>query len=165
MLTAMAGANCSSGAPTTMAVPTRSIASPPTGYGRCLRETLKFIGLFKRAIEFRLSDHRSSDHPVGLQCLPLGVRPMRTTSRIAILACLSAGWCFAQDHDFSKVQIKVSKVAGNVYMLVGAGGNIGASVGDDGIVIVDDQYAPLGRPVRSSGGKDSGGAQEYYRQA
>ena len=28
-------------------------------------------------------------------------------------------------------------------MLEGAGGNIGVSVGDDGIVIVDDQFAPL----------------------
>ena len=39
--------------------------------------------------------------------------------------------------DFSQVQIKATKVAGNVYMLEGAGGNIGVSVGDDGILIVD----------------------------
>src|SRR5271167_927821 len=75
---------------------------------------------------------------------------MRTMSRIAILASLSAGFCFAQTQDFSKVQIKVSKVAGNVYMLVGAGGNIGASVGDDGIVIVDDQYAPLAERIQEA---------------
>jgi cyclase len=56
----------------------------------------------------------------------------------------------AQDEDFSKVQIKVSKVAGNVYMLEGAGGNIGASVGDDGIVIVDDQYAPLADKIQAA---------------
>ncbi|HXY78540.1 MAG TPA: MBL fold metallo-hydrolase [Candidatus Acidoferrales bacterium] len=84
---------------------------------------------------------------------------MRTTLRvvavISILACLSAGlffgrFCFAQEQDFSKVQIKVSKVAGNVYMLVGAGGNIGASVGDDGIVIVDDQFAPLAEKIQAA---------------
>ena len=79
---------------------------------------------------------------------------MRTALRVAvlvaILACLSAGFCFAQGQDFSKVQIKVSKVAGNVYMLVGAGGNIGASVGDDGIVIVDDQYAPLAEKIQEA---------------
>src|SRR5271169_2265434 len=75
---------------------------------------------------------------------------MRTKSRIAILACLSAGLSFAQDQDFSKVQIKVSKVAGNVYMLEGAGGNIGASVGDDGIVVVDDQYAPLADRIQQA---------------
>jgi len=48
------------------------------------------------------------------------------------------------------VQIKVSKVAGNVYMLRGAGGNIGASVGEDGIVIVDDQYAPLADKIKAA---------------
>ena len=57
---------------------------------------------------------------------------------------------FAQDQDFSKVQIKVTKVAGNVYMLEGTGGNIGASVGDDGIVIVDDQYAPLADKIQAA---------------
>ena len=35
--------------------------------------------------------------------------------------------------DFSKVEVKATKVAGNVYMLEGAGGNIGVSVGDDGL--------------------------------
>jgi cyclase len=48
------------------------------------------------------------------------------------------------------VQMKVTKVAGNVYMLQGAGGNIGASVGDDGIVIVDDQYAPLAEKIQAA---------------
>jgi cyclase len=56
----------------------------------------------------------------------------------------------AQDRDFSKVEIKVSKVAGNVYMLQGAGGNIGASVGDDGILVVDDQYAPLAEKIQAA---------------
>jgi glyoxylase-like metal-dependent hydrolase (beta-lactamase superfamily II) len=59
-------------------------------------------------------------------------------------------WASAQDHDFSKVQIKVTKVAGNVYMLEGAGGNIGASVGEDGIVVVDDQYAPLADRIQAA---------------
>ena len=52
--------------------------------------------------------------------------------------------------DFSKVQIKATKVAGNVYMLEGAGGNIGVSVGDDGILIVDDQFAPLADKIRAA---------------
>ncbi len=58
---------------------------------------------------------------------------------------------FAQgDQDFSKVQIKVTKVSGSVYMLEGAGGNIAASVGEDGIVIVDDQFAPLADKIRAA---------------
>src|SRR5216683_8015019 len=56
----------------------------------------------------------------------------------------------AQDEDFTKVQMKVTKVAGRVYMLEGAGGNIGASVGDDGIVIVDDQFAPLAEKIQAA---------------
>jgi cyclase len=52
--------------------------------------------------------------------------------------------------DFSKVEIKVTKVAGNVYMLEGSGGNIGVSVGDDGILIVDDQFAPLADKIRAA---------------
>src|SRR5580698_10824191 len=63
---------------------------------------------------------------------------------------LALGLAAAQEQDFSKVQIKVAKVAGNVYMLAGAGGNIGASVGDDGIVIVDDQYAPLADKIQEA---------------
>ncbi len=56
----------------------------------------------------------------------------------------------AQEQDFSKVQIKVTKVSGNIYMLEGEGGNIAASVGDDGIVIVDDQYAPLADKIAAA---------------
>ena len=75
---------------------------------------------------------------------------MRITRRIAMLAILSGSFCLAQDKDFSKVEIKVTKVAGTVYMLQGAGGNIGASVGDDGIVVVDDQYAPLADKIQAA---------------
>lgn len=65
---------------------------------------------------------------------------------VSLLSPLSS----AQDRDFSKVQMKVTKVAGSVYMLEGAGGNIGASVGEDGIVIVDDQFAPLAEKIQAA---------------
>jgi len=52
--------------------------------------------------------------------------------------------------DFSKVEIKVTKVAGQVYMLEGSGGNIGVSVGGDGIVMVDDQFAPLAGKIKAA---------------
>src|SRR6476620_8887345 len=55
----------------------------------------------------------------------------------------------AQD-DFSKVEIKATKISGNVYMLEGSGGNIGVSVGTDGILIVDDQFAPLAEKIRAA---------------
>src|SRR6202790_3088936 len=56
----------------------------------------------------------------------------------------------AQQDDFSKVQIKVTKISGNIYMLEGSGGNIAASVGEDGIVIVDDQFAPLAEKIQAA---------------
>jgi len=55
-----------------------------------------------------------------------------------------------QQPDFSKVEIKVTKVAGTVYMLQGYGGNIGVSVGEDGILIVDDQFAPLADKIKAA---------------
>jgi glyoxylase-like metal-dependent hydrolase (beta-lactamase superfamily II) len=70
--------------------------------------------------------------------------------KLFCLVALLTAAAFAQDNDFSKVQIKVTKVAGNVYMLQGAGGNIAASVGDDGIVVVDDQYAPLADKIQAA---------------
>jgi cyclase len=48
-----------------------------------------------------------------------------------------------QQQDFSAVQIKVHKVAGNFYYLEGQGGNVGVLVGDDGVLMIDDQFAPL----------------------
>ena len=49
---------------------------------------------------------------------------------------------FAQQ-DFTNVEIIPRHVAGSVYYLEGRGGNIGLSIGEDGIVMIDDQYAPL----------------------
>lgn len=53
----------------------------------------------------------------------------------------------AAQQDFSKVEIKTIPVAKNIYMLEGAGGNIGVSVGPDGLLIVDDQFAPLAEKI------------------
>jgi cyclase len=66
------------------------------------------------------------------------------------IAALAPRPAAAQQQDFSKVEIKVEHVAGKVYMLTGSGGNIGVSVGEDGILIVDDQYAPLADKIRAA---------------
>jgi cyclase len=75
---------------------------------------------------------------------------MRKTSTLLFGLFAAVSLVAGQDHDFSKVQMKVIKVAGSVYMLEGAGGNIGASVGDDGIIVVDDQYAPLAEKIQAA---------------
>jgi glyoxylase-like metal-dependent hydrolase (beta-lactamase superfamily II) len=70
--------------------------------------------------------------------------------QIGLFTLVGGRAAMVQQDDFSKVQIKVMKVSGNVYMLEGAGGNIAASVGEDGIVIVDDQFAPLAEKIQAA---------------
>jgi glyoxylase-like metal-dependent hydrolase (beta-lactamase superfamily II) len=73
--------------------------------------------------------------------------------RKLLIAALLLIPCMAlaqQTPDFTKVEIKVSKVSGNIYLLQGAGGNIAASLGDDGILIVDTEYAPLADKIQAA---------------
>jgi glyoxylase-like metal-dependent hydrolase (beta-lactamase superfamily II) len=49
--------------------------------------------------------------------------------------------------NYDTVQVRTVPLSGNVYMLQGAGGNIGLSVGDDAVFVVDDQFAPLTRKI------------------
>jgi len=65
------------------------------------------------------------------------------TAFAAIALAAGAALAPAWPQDFSKVEIKTTKLAETVYMLTGAGGNIGVSAGGDTVFIVDDQYAPL----------------------
>ncbi len=52
--------------------------------------------------------------------------------------------------DFSTVEIETVPVADGVYMLVGSGGNIGLSVGEDGAFVIDDQFAPLSEKIMAA---------------
>lgn len=69
---------------------------------------------------------------------------------IVLLIVVGAKFAPAAQQDFSKVEIKTQKVAGNISMLEGSGGNIGVSTGPDGILIVDDQYAPLADKIKAA---------------
>ena len=71
-------------------------------------------------------------------------------SIIALLVFLASPLLIVAQEDYSKVEIKSTKINGNVYMLEGAGGNIGVSVGPDGILIVDDQFAPLAEKIKAA---------------
>src|SRR5580693_1137166 len=55
-----------------------------------------------------------------------------------------------QQQDFSKVEVKAQLAGGKVYMLTGSGGNIGALVGPDGVLLIDDQYEPLVEKIRAA---------------
>ena len=75
---------------------------------------------------------------------------MKALSLFSITLSFAALTAVAQQRDFSKVQIKVVPVAKNISMLEGSGGNIGVSVGSDGILIVDDQFAPLAEKIEAA---------------
>lgn len=64
-----------------------------------------------------------------------------------VAALLMATTAAAQQQDFRQVQIKTNKLADNLYYLEGSGGNIGVSIGDDGVFLIDDQYAPLSEKI------------------
>jgi glyoxylase-like metal-dependent hydrolase (beta-lactamase superfamily II) len=67
---------------------------------------------------------------------------------LAAIACLCAAPALAQGD--ADVQITSTRVAGNVFMLQGQGGNMGACVGPDGILLIDDQFAPLAEKIRAA---------------
>ena len=74
----------------------------------------------------------------------------RSALRVSIAAaCLGAP--LAAQQDFSNVEFDVMHVSGNVWVLnSGRGGNIGVSTGADGVLMVDDQFAPLADKIRAA---------------
>ena len=69
---------------------------------------------------------------------------MKVFSRIFILsAAMTSAAAVSAQQDFSNVQIVPHSLGDGLYFLEGQGGNIGVSVGDDGVFLIDDQFAPL----------------------
>lgn len=75
-------------------------------------------------------------------------------ARLAMLAAagplLLAGAAFAADDRFSGVKVEAIHVNGPVHMLTGAGGNIAVTVGEEGVLIVDDQFLPLAERIQGA---------------
>jgi cyclase len=71
---------------------------------------------------------------------------LKTLALATMMALVTTSVVQAQDV-FEKTNIKVDKLRGSVAMLTGMGGNIGVSAGDDGILIIDDQFAPLAEKI------------------
>jgi cyclase len=73
---------------------------------------------------------------------------MKTTiSAVVLLLCVAAP---VAAQDMSKVEIKAEQLAPGVAVLFGAGGNIGVSYGEDGTILVDDQFAPLTPKIQTA---------------
>lgn len=66
------------------------------------------------------------------------------------IVCATTAERAAAQQEMADVEIRATHVAGNVYMLEGRGGNIGVSVGPDGALLVDDQFAPLADKIRAA---------------
>lgn len=64
---------------------------------------------------------------------------------LSIISLFFVTSVFAQR--FDDVKIETIKLSDHVYMLIGAGGNIGVSVGEDGVFVIDDQFAPLSEKI------------------
>lgn len=80
---------------------------------------------------------------------------MRKLFAAPAMVCLLVSGLFAHgdDRHFADrqdVTVKTTKVSGNVYMLQGRGGNIGAIVGSQGILIVDDDYKVVSDKLRTA---------------
>jgi cyclase len=75
---------------------------------------------------------------------------IRLLPALLLLLVPVSAMVWAQQQDFSKVEIKTTPVAGNVYMLQGEGGNIGVSAGPDGLLMIDDEFAPLAPKIEEA---------------
>ncbi|MDA9909325.1 MBL fold metallo-hydrolase [Gammaproteobacteria bacterium] len=65
---------------------------------------------------------------------------------ISLVTFVFSTSCMAQQ-DLSQVEIIPHQLSDNIYYLEGSGGNIGVSIGDDGVFMVDDQFAPLSEKI------------------
>jgi glyoxylase-like metal-dependent hydrolase (beta-lactamase superfamily II) len=76
---------------------------------------------------------------------------VRTAIFVVALTLVSGAAALGQQPDFSKVEIKPTKLGDGLYMLTGSGGNIGLSVGEDAAAfLIDDQYAPLTEKIKAA---------------
>jgi predicted GTPase len=64
---------------------------------------------------------------------------------IATLISFASLPFISHGQDYSKVEVTATKVAGDVYMLTGSGGNIGVLATEAGLLLVDDQFQPLAK--------------------
>ena len=74
---------------------------------------------------------------------------MKIRHLIAALA-LAAALPAAAQQDFSKVEIRTTKLGDSTYMMEGAGGNLGLSIGEDAVFLIDDQFAPLTEKIQAA---------------
>jgi cyclase len=75
---------------------------------------------------------------------------LRRSLAFLLTGALAASPALAQTRDWSKIEVKTTALGGGVSALAGAGGNIGVFVSPDGVLLVDDQFAPLTPKVKAA---------------
>ncbi|MEO8449156.1 MAG: MBL fold metallo-hydrolase [Gemmatimonadota bacterium] len=68
----------------------------------------------------------------------------------AIIASLLSSAALAAQTPMDTIHIVTIPVATGISMLQGSGGNIGVAVGEDGVFVIDDQFAPLTERIRAA---------------
>ena len=75
---------------------------------------------------------------------------MRHVAAAVLFGALALSLPAAAQRDLSTVDIRTEHAGGQVYALFGAGGNIGVLRTDDGVILIDDQFAPLSEKIRAA---------------
>ena len=75
---------------------------------------------------------------------------MKGLLKVAVLWAAFASVPALAQTDFSKVEVQTVKITDTVYMLMGAGGNLGVSAGEDTVFLIDDQYAPMTEKIAAA---------------
>ena len=69
---------------------------------------------------------------------------------LILLSFVVLQFSLVAQRDFSKVEINTTEIADNIYMLEGSGGNIGVFAGEDGVIVIDTQFAPLTEKIKAA---------------
>jgi len=88
-------------------------------------------------------------------------RQIRLAGIVLLVLFMGQTGAYSATQNFANVQIQTEKVADNVFMLTGAGGNIGVSAGKDCVFMIDTSYAPLADKIKAAIATVSGKPIQY----
>ena len=88
-------------------------------------------------------------------------RQIRLVGILLLVLFMGQTGAYSATQDFANVQIQTEKVADNIFMLIGAGGNLGVSVGKDCVFMIDTSYAPLTNKIKAAIATVSGKSIQY----
>ena len=88
-------------------------------------------------------------------------RQIRLVGILLFVLFMGQTGAYSATQDFANVQIQTEKVADNIFMLIGAGGNLGVSAGKDCVFMIDTSYAPLTSKIKAAIATISGKSIQY----